>query len=138
MSIDDDQVTLMLNEIILESAEFCLKIVKASNGKEALEFFTTQQSLNNEAQSLPELVLLDLNMPVINGWEFLAGFAENFQQFHHKVQIVILSSSFDPEEEKRARKNPMVLDFIHKSLSVESLNCLKLHEPLKKYFMVGC
>lgn len=134
LCVDDDRMTLMLIRLILEKANFCKSLLTANNGAHALEHFSKQlESLFSE-QIYPDVILLDLNMPVMNGWEFLTTFSEQFPSIASQTKIFILSSSVDPFEKESALNHPMVVDFLPKPLSIEALEKLKKHSALQVFF----
>lgn len=114
--IEDDFITLYLNREILEFANFCENIVEATNGDEALSYFENIEKGDNPMDNLPEVILLDLNMPVMDGWEFFETFVKKFPGFVKKTNIFILSSSINPEDQERAIKDPNIAAFLSKPL----------------------
>lgn len=115
--IDDDSTTNYLNKLIIERAALVDEVLTFESGKEALDYFRKNQS--NEDISL---VLLDINMPVMNGWQFLDQYQASNGSESNK--IVLLSSSINPADKQMAEKKKSVLDFKSKPLSVEMLNDL--------------
>lgn len=117
--IEDDFITMYLNRKVLKSANFCDNITEATNGEEALLYFENIEKGDNPMDNLPEVILLDLNMPVMDGWEFLQTFVPKFPEFVQKTNIFILSSSINPEDQERALKNPNIAAFLPKPLDQE-------------------
>ena len=72
-------------------------------------------------------------MPTIDGWGFLDAFAENFQEYHSNVSIVILSSSVNPADIEKANKHPLVIGFMPKPIGDTELDELKKHPALSIY-----
>ncbi|HLP64947.1 response regulator [Flavobacterium sp.] len=124
LCVDDDPITLMLCKKVIAKANFTGEIESAKDGIEALKFFDT---INNESKSddYPELIFLDLNMPIMDGWEFLDEFSKNLSQAFPKTKIIVLSSSIDPKDINKSKNYPMVLDFLPKPITVEMLNNIK-------------
>lgn len=112
--IDDDQTTNALNTLIIERAELVDEIITFEQADKALEFF-------KEERESEYLILLDINMPIMNGWEFLQEFSKTKQ---NGVHIVLLTSSIDPTDISKAKKFELVLDFKSKPLSIEMLTNL--------------
>ena len=118
--VDDDPITLMLCKKVISKAAFSNQIITAQNGEEAINLFHTL--LNNTEQTVPELIFLDLNMPIMGGWEFLAEFSKpTFEQFHD-IKVIVLSSTIDPEDLEKIKEFPMVMDFLPKPISLSMLN----------------
>lgn len=124
LCIDDDQITLMLCKIVIAKATFSNEIATAKNGEDALNFFDTLKT-SDKTITKPELIFLDLNMPIMSGWEFLDAFnTEKYAEFHN-TKIIILSSTIDPGDLEKSKKYPLVIDFLPKPISKEMLEYLK-------------
>ena len=134
--IDDDEVTLILCEFIIEINGFAKEIVKLNNGLEGLDFFEEYAINKNQgsAEKPPALIFLDLNMPVLNGWDFLEDFSRNYPELTSETKVVILSSTVDPEDYKKAFQYSFVVDFINKPLNDESILKLKANKELQSLF----
>jgi CheY-like chemotaxis protein len=130
--VDDDPVTLMICNIMLEKVNFCKQIDEAGGGLAALKYFENQ--LVKQNPELPELILLDINMPVMNGWEFLDEYIEKYLPFIPDCKIIILTSSVNPEDKELAENHPYVTGFMPKPLTLEGLEKLKELPSLSKYF----
>jgi CheY-like chemotaxis protein len=137
LCVDDDKMTLMLLRLILEKAKFCKTLLTAENGALALNYFDAQMHLEPEEQNFPAVILLDLNMPVLNGWEFLSSFAQKFAPIASRTIIFILSSSVDPFEKEKANEHPLVAEFLPKPLSIAALEQLKKHPALRAFFITA-
>ncbi|MDB5230909.1 MAG: response regulator [Chitinophagaceae bacterium] len=129
--VDDDDVTLTICRIVLSKAGFAKEIDIAKHGKQALDYFMT---LKNTDDSAPVLILLDLNMPVMDGWDFLENYMKDYAEDFKETKIVILSSSINPEDFAKAKQYSIVVDFINKPLTIESVFALKHREALRQYF----
>lgn len=114
--IDDDFITRYLNSTVLESASFCDNVVEATNGEEALLYFENLEKADHPMDNLPQVILLDLNMPVMDGWEFFENFVQKFPEFAKKTNIFILSSSINPKDRERALSDPNIASFLSKPL----------------------
>ncbi len=128
LCVDDDPITLMLCKMVINRSEFAKQIITAQNGDEALQFFDDLR-LNNLGTAIPDypkLIFLDLNMPVMGGWEFLDHFSkEEYRVAFPECEVIVLSSTIDPEDIDKAKTYPMVLDFLSKPISKEMLDDLK-------------
>ncbi|GEO04506.1 response regulator [Adhaeribacter aerolatus] len=104
-----------------------LKMQKAVD--EVITFYEAKEALvaiqaGLEQNDLPSLILLDLNMPLMDGWEFLEALTPLEEKLKDKVQIFILTSSVDPADEKKSQTYSLVSGFIPKPLSAESVNLM--------------
>ena len=124
LCIDDDPITLMLCKMVITKASFSNEIATAKNGEQALNYFDALKN-NNSNNSKPQLIFLDLNMPVMGGWEFLDSFSTPEYSDYHDTKIIILSSTIDPEDLEKSKQYPMVIDFLSKPISKEMLEYLK-------------
>lgn len=127
LCIDDDPITLMLCKMVITKASFSNEIATAKNGEEALKYFNTlkQTNSNSNFKKQPQLIFLDLNMPVMGGWEFLDSFSTTDYSDYNDTKVIILSSTIDPEDLEKSKKYPMVIDFLSKPISKEMLEYLK-------------
>ncbi len=123
LCIDDDAITMMLCRKVIAKATFAKHTDFANNGEEALHYF--DNLIMHEAKDFPELILLDLNMPVMGGWEFLDNFSSTYARFFTETKVIVLSSTIDPRDVQKSRTYPMVIDFMSKPITVEMLEKLK-------------
>ncbi|MBC5836589.1 response regulator [Flavobacterium muglaense] len=123
LCVDDDPITLMLCKKVIQKSLLSKEIITAQNGEEALEYFKNLNDLKsqNTAVNLPQLVFLDLNMPVMGGWEFLDEFNTTHYKHVNTIKIVVLSSTVDPDDLEKANTYPMVLDFLPKPITTSML-----------------
>jgi len=120
--VDDDPITLMLYKMVISKATLAETIITAKNGQEALDYYDDLA----EGETSPELMFLDLNMPIMGGWEFLDNFTqEKYNRFNHTTKIIVLSSTIDPKDIEMVKKYPIIMDFISKPITKEMLEELK-------------
>ena len=124
--VDDDEPTNFLNKMVLEDVDCAKSIKVADSGVSALNYL--EGTDNNDATS-PELIFLDINMPAMNGWEFLEKYSGLDKQRKANVVIVMLTTSLNPDDRAKASKIPDVSGFETKPLTSEKLEAI-----LKKYF----
>jgi len=117
--VEDDPITIMVCDRIITMSAFADKVTSCENGKYALDHLLRIIE-NNEP--IPEIIFLDINMPVMNGWDLLEEFEKIKDQFSTLPRIYILSSTVDPEDYKRAKSFDAVVDFISKPLSKDFLD----------------
>lgn len=91
--IDDDPIVVFGIKKLLHQHKNQMKILTFQNGEEAINAIYT---LNKKQNSLPEVIFLDINMPVMDGWEFLDALLD--LKIEKKIKINILSSTIDPED----------------------------------------
>lgn len=123
LCIDDDEITLMLIKMVTEKASFAKEVITAANGKEALDYY--YNLLHSEIKvAPPELVFLDLNMPVMNGWEFLDEFIQKVYPSFPDTKIVVLSSSSNPVDKEKAKQYPIIIGYIPKPITADLIKML--------------
>ncbi len=133
--IDDDLITLALCEMVLKKALFAEEVITAKNGKEGLNYFSALFSKNGTSdKTAPQLIFLDLNMPVMNGWDFLEEYLMKYADRLQDTKVVIVSSTVNPEDFSRANRYDIVIDFINKPLTVEGIEELMTNEVVCQYF----
>ncbi len=131
LCVDDDPITLMVCRKVVEKVEFAKEIITVNNGEEAIQYFDTlfEERKNNNTIVYPKLVLLDLNMPVMDGWEFLESYiSKEYQNVFNSTRFIVLSSSIDPYDIDRSKTYP-VIGFLSKPVTKEMLENLKLQFP---------
>jgi CheY-like chemotaxis protein len=127
LCVDDDAITLMLCKKVITKASFSNEIITSANGEEAINYFNKlkDQNAESELKKHPQLIFLDLNMPVMGGWEFLDIFNTGEYSEFNNIKVVVLSSTIDPEDLEKAKSYPMVIDFLSKPISTSMLEYLK-------------
>lgn len=125
--VDDDPITLMLCKKVIAKSSFANEIATAQDGEEALKYFNTLKydSTKKITDKIPQLIFLDLNMPVMGGWEFLDHFTSDAYAEFSETKVIILSSTIDPEDLQRAKKHPVIIDFLSKPITTSMLEYLK-------------
>ena len=130
MLIDDDEPTNFLNRLILEEMNCAEHIEIAKSGREAINFLTTNRvGKENKDLLLPDLVFLDINMPAMDGWEFLELFDVFNTHRKKKAIITMLTTSLNPEDEARSTNMEQISGYRRKPLSRQMME-----EILDQYF----
>lgn len=111
--IDDDEVFVFLTKKLIAQTEQAVILETYINGQEAIDRL---REISADESALPDLVLLDLNMPVMDGWEFLNAFQEVEFSAPEKIHLYIVTSSISPYEVERAKQIPAVQEFIVKPM----------------------
>ncbi|GAA3512306.1 response regulator [Aquimarina addita] len=120
--IDDSSATNFFNKTIIEKTNYVDEVLVATNGKEALAYI--------KKETLPEIIFLDLNMPVMNGWEFLDAYQMLEDSLRNSVIIIMLGASLTKEEEKRLECISQVKGFKEKMLTKDTLHqIISIHFP---------
>ncbi|SMP33369.1 Response regulator receiver domain-containing protein [Algoriphagus winogradskyi] len=117
--IDDDDAIKFVESKILRKMRFLKPIRFLKNGKEGLDFLRSRPL--DPSSSFPRLILLDLHMPVLDGWGFLAEFDKLSDEIKSSYDVIIRTSSIDPEDRNRAINSPRIKDFIVKPLEYDLL-----------------
>lgn len=119
--VEDDPITILVCDRIIKMNDFAEEVNSCENGRIALDFL---QKKSAEGTTLPEIIFLDINMPVMNGWDFLAELEQLKDSLSPLPRIFILSSTVDPEDFSRARSFSTVEDFISKPLDKDYLDSI--------------
>ncbi len=136
LCIDDDQITLVLCELVIKKAGFAKDVLKVTNGKEGLLWFSSYFKNKSSAENDPPgIIFLDLNMPVMSGWDFLEDYVMKYSDRIPDTKVVIISSTVNPEDFSRANRYKLVIDFISKPLTTDGLQELMGNEVLSRYFI---
>jgi len=118
--IDDDSLFRQCSNILLQRENFAEKTELLESAYVAIE------KLNDDKVTHPDVIFVDLNMPIMNGWEFINEVIHNQIINFDKTRIFILSSSVDPNDLKKAESYKEISGFLHKPLASESvINLIK-------------
>ena len=112
--IDDDVNTNFYNRILFEQAKVCDEILEFQNAEEGLEFLKKENEVS--------LILLDINMPIMNGWQFLEAYEQLNKKQKEAIIVVMLTSSINMDDQEKAAKYDSVKKFIRKPISPELIN----------------
>ena len=118
--IDDDDLSRLLAEKMIKEFDFADELVQCATAIEGLNY------LNTNSFALPEIIFLDINMPVLNGFEFLNQFEKLNKTVKEHCAIIMLSSSVDLGDIKRAEANKWVRSFLSKPLTLVKLKAISI------------
>ncbi len=123
MVVDDNQIDRYIAEKTIRKYHFAEDILQMPSAVEALKYLSTAAQ---GAGMLPEVILLDINMPEMNGFEFLEKYAELPEMTRANTTVFILSTSLNEDDIQTAEQNPYVKKFLNKPLNEETLNTIKV------------
>ena len=128
--IDDNDADNVFHKIRITKADVCNVIKVVTSAQEALDYLKMAGELNQtENYPKPELIFLDINMPGMNGFEFLEEYKKLKDVLKSKVMIVMLTNSLNPDDQKRALATKEVTEYQNKPLTVKSIQ-----DIVDKYF----
>jgi CheY-like chemotaxis protein len=132
--IDDDAVYTFMTARILEKSKHFDQIITFKNGLEGIDFLKT--NLQNTA-ALPDIILLDLNMPVMDGWEFLDEYKNIVGSIEKDIRIFIVTSSLDNADLDKIKESIEVVQYISKPFNDNHLEIILTDiKPLSNNFVV--
>ncbi|MEM9341267.1 MAG: response regulator [Bacteroidota bacterium] len=121
--IDDDDLVNSMNIVMIDHAKFAKKVVAKTSVTEALSFLRN----SCEREDFPEVIFLDLNMPYMDGWDFMDEFKKIDPKPH--TRVVMLTSCISTKDEKKAKSMGEIVAYVPKPLSPELLHQIHLKHP---------
>ena len=118
--IDDDPIFVFGTKRMMTLANFCNNFMVFQNGEEAINYLKPIIQTKNFA--LPDIILLDINMPIMDGWQFLDEFTSIPND--KKITIYIVSSSIDPQDVARAKEYDTISNYLVKPITSEKLQSI--------------
>lgn len=116
--IDDDKIYRFTTEKYIHMLKLASRVLSYSDGEEALDFL--KQNTYRE-ENLPDIIFLDVNMPIMDGWDFLEEYRELAPRLPKRITIYMVSSSIDIRDRERAQQITDISDFIVKPITEEQL-----------------
>ncbi|MBU2946631.1 response regulator [Zobellia uliginosa] len=120
--VDDDEINNILHSVFINKLDLDIEVNTVVNGQEAIDFILSEKE---DELVLPCMVMLDLKMPVMNGWEFMKAYEDLVpKELKDQITIVLVTTSDDQEDRDKAMINEFVDDFSQKPLSDETFKQL--------------
>jgi len=126
MLVDDDDDDNFYHERVIMKNDFANIVIAKQTGMEALDYLKSKKDNSN---THPDLIFLDINMPRMNGWEFLEEYNKLDKQFQSHAIMIMLTTSANPDDKMKAKLLDNISDFKTKPLTKEMLE-----EIIEKYF----
>lgn len=126
--VDDNPADNEFHKIIINESQVCDNIKVVTSGTKALEYIIKSGDDGPDFPK-PDLIFLDINMPGMNGFEFLDEYHELDAKLKSKIVIIMLSTSLNPDDADKAGKIKEVTEFMNKPLMVDTLK-----KTIERYF----
>ncbi len=118
--IDDDNLYITLLKKIIVTRKLCDNLLIFNDGKASMDYFEALlEDLNEE--KIPDIIFIDLNMPIMDGWEFIEQFTKIEKKFKKTITLYIVSSSIDPVDINRAKSLKNIKDYLIKPTPIKEL-----------------
>ena len=122
MLLDDNELDNFINQKMIEAAHFASRIYVNTSSKSALEFLNNLSILSSDSNGIfPEIIFVDLNMPMMDGFQFIENLKKNLPEKFDSLKMAILTSSNNPNDRQRAAGISKNIVFLNKPLSQEML-----------------
>ncbi len=116
--VEDDKVTTLLTKRVVGMNDTVASFVATENGLVAVNYL---ENLIKNNEPMPDVILLDINMPILDGWGFLDKYVENIAAFGTDRAIYVCSSSVSPYDINKAKSYNTVVDFISKPIKRDTM-----------------
>lgn len=120
--IDDDPIFIMICKRYMDICSFADEIIACENGQKGLDWVKNCLASGDQ---LPDFIFLDINMPVMNGWDFLEEVSPLFPDFNTPFYLIILSSTVNQADFEKSKKFPIIKEFFTKPITLEMFIELK-------------
>ena len=120
--IDDDPIYQIITKKIINKTDTEKEIISFSNGAEAIDAFASNVQ---QPEALPNIILLDIDMPIMDGWEFMASFEKILPLISKKIAIYIISSSIADSDKEKAKSYKQIAGYLSKPLTLENFRAIE-------------
>lgn len=129
--VDDDEATNFINKMVLERSGIAHHIEVTWNGREALDYLTGQGKYESNKDNYPQpsIIFLDINMPRMDGWEFMEEYSKLEENQKGGVVIIMLTTSLNPDDKQKADSISDISEFKNKPLNYGTVE-----DIMKKYY----
>lgn len=127
MIVDDDNIAVFIHTNVIRKSHFHNAPLSFINGKKAFDYI-----LLHDASDQSYCILLDINMPEMNGWEFLDAISQ--QAIASQLFVVMVTSSVDAADKEKATTYKRVIRYLEKPITITALDELKKHDSLLPFF----
>ena len=123
MLVDDNEIDNFINEKMIEGCGFADQVYIHTSSKSALELLKNfERGSGIPREMIPSVIFLDINMPIMDGFQFIGEFEQLDPALRDQISIVLLTTSINPSDEERGEKNPYIKKFMNKPLTQEHLD----------------
>ena len=116
--VDDDNIYQIIIKKLIEKSEVFSDISSFKNGKDAIDVLMNSTE-NNEC--IPDIILLDINMPIMDGWEFMDELGQIKPKFNKEIVVYIVSSSIAIEDKNKSKTYENILGYLSKPVNINDL-----------------
>ncbi|WP_411274448.1 response regulator [Daejeonella sp.] len=124
LCINDSSINLFVQKKLLLQSGITDNVITVADGQEALDYYSRFKDL--PSFEYPRLILLDIHMPRVDGWEFLDKFSELYLSSFDETRVIVNSFTVDENEINKAKNYPLIIDFVTTQLTTEYFRQLEL------------
>lgn len=126
MLVDDNEIDNLINQKMIEAANIADHIFTHTGAKSAMEFLKNMERLEAGERVLPDVIFLDIDMPLMDGFQFLDEFEKLSDETRAKCKIIMLTSSINPQDVNKSKKYSYVKQYLNKPLSQDTLDKINI------------